>query len=309
MNYRKVKYEYFQVVFRNDGDPSSSRDRLFDLTQWMDRVKGVSLKQRARDYMGEQARLEETYYDQDLDYFFLHFVRLRSTNIPSRAKLDEAVEPIELEDDEYIGEEVSALYDDDKHILMLQRNRHSLAPSGIAEYFNLMWDEEDETIYLRPIAIPNAFDIAKKQKIYRRINVRFADLKKARNQRAIDRLKSPIKKIINSFGEYDGINAQISITVGQPKDNRLDEETVKDTIDDIENNVELFSGVQIAMKDNEDTRVEILDLFDGKAHDFATFRMEAKSSLNHYAIAESMWKIFHPKKGNRQAEVKSYLRD
>ncbi len=43
---------------------------------------------------------------------------------------------MELDEDEYIGEEVSALYDQEYSIIMLQRNRNSLSPSGIEKYFS-----------------------------------------------------------------------------------------------------------------------------------------------------------------------------
>lgn len=307
MNYRKVKFEYYQVVFRKEGDSPNQRDRLFDLVQWMNHVKNISLAKRAREYRTEQARLEQAYYDVDFEYYFLHFVRLRATNIPSKAKIDANVEPFELEDDEYLGEEVTALYDEDKHILMLQRNKYSLGPSGIEEYLNLLWPEAEDTIYLRSIAIPNSFTLAKKPKVYRRINLRLADLQNHKKEGFKEKFKSPIGNIIKTFGEYNGVNAQITITVGNHKDVELNSELIKSTIDDVENNSELFSKAEIAMKDNDDTAVEVLDLFDGKAHDFATFRMENRETLNHYAIAEAMWLKYHPKNENRQAVIKSYL--
>ena len=146
--YRKVRFEYYQVVYKKSSDDSGDRDRLFDLVQWMDKAKKKSLEGRTYDYYEERARLENAYWDDELEFYFLHFVRLRERNIPSMAKTDKEVEPIELEEDEFIGEEVSALYDEGNHVLMLQRNRYSLGPKGIEEYFNLLWDNDDEKIYL-----------------------------------------------------------------------------------------------------------------------------------------------------------------
>lgn len=307
MNYRRVKLEYFQVVFKKDEDQLNDRDRLFDLTQWMHNANQISLEKRAREYRTEKARLEQAYFDTDFNYYFLHFVRLRATNIPSKARIDANVEPFELDDDEYLGEEVTALYDEDRHILMLQRNKYSLGPNGIEDYLNLIWPKIDETIYLRPIPIPNSFNLAKKPKVYRRINVRLADLHHQKSEGIVEKFKSPLGKMIKTFGEYNGVNAQITITVGNQKDAELNNDMVKSTIDDIENNSEMFSKAEIAMKDNDDTAVEVLDLFDGKAHDFVTFRMENRETLNHYSIAEAMWLKYHPSNENRQAEIKSYL--
>jgi hypothetical protein len=304
MDYRKVKFEYFQVWLEKD-----SGEELFDLRSWMQVLMGTtSLEKRVAEYRGERARLEEAYFDPDFDYYFLHFVRLRATNIPSKAKIDSNVEPFELEDDEYLGEEVSALYDEDRHILMLQRNKFSLGPNGIEEYLNIMWPSDKEFIRLRPIGAPNSFVKAKKYSIHRRLNLRLANIVKARDQGIIDRLKSPLKKVIDSYGEFNAINAQVILTVGQGKEPQLDRDSVVAAIDDIESNPTLFAKAEIAVKDFDDGPVEVLDLFESKAHDYTTFALEVRASLNHYNVAEAMWRIYHPKNKNRQSEVKSYLR-
>lgn len=305
IHYRKVKFEYYQLFIKKEG---KTRFELFDLTEWMEFVKNVSLEKRSRDYNSERARLEEAYFDQDLNYFFLHFVRLRATNIPSKAKLDTNVEPFELEDDEYLGEEVSALYDENKSILMLQRNKFSLGPSGIEEYMNLMWPNDNDEIELRSIPIPNSFELAKKPKVYRKLNLRLADIDKKVSPGIVSKFKSPIKNLVSTYGEYKGVNAQIVITVGTQKDSELNEEAMRETIDDIENNKDLFSKAEISVRDHDTAPVETIDLFDGKAHDFSTFRLETRGTLSHYAVAEAMYFLYHPEKRNRQAEIKSYLR-
>ncbi|MUG44931.1 DUF6731 family protein [Paenibacillus woosongensis] len=303
MSYRRVKFEYYQVWIKN----KFGKESLFDLKQWMSHVSSMSLEKRAKDYRSERARLEEAYLDTDFNFHFLHFVRLRATNIPSKAKLDTNVEPFELEDDEFLGEEVSALYDQSNHVLMLQRNKFSLGPSGIEDYINLLWIDQDERVYLRPIAVPNSFTLARKPAIYRRLNLRLANVHKALDQGIIASLKSPLAKIVDSFGKYNGINAQITITVGQLKDLNLDEETVSATIDDIEQHQSLFTKAELAVKDHDDAPVEVIDLFDSKAHDYATFRLETRGSLNHYSLAEAMWQIYHPENNNRQSEITGYL--
>ena len=311
MNYRKIRFEYFQVVYRTVEDGPADRDRLFDLLAWMDRAMRRSLEGRTFDYRQEQARLETAYWDDELQFSFLHFVRLRDTNIPSKARTGGRVEPIELEDDEYIGEEVSALYDENNHVLMLQRNKYSLGPEGIEEYLNLLWGNEEETIYLRPIAPPNAFDIARRATEYRKINIRFADLRTVNTERFIDRLRSPLNRMVSAFGQYEGLNAQVVITVGNTRDTSLNEDTINDTLLDIEENQELFSKAEIALKDDEDARVELIDLFAHKAHDFGTFRMEKRETLSHFSIAREMWARYSNAEDcdNRQRDINEYLRN
>lgn len=311
MVYRKVRFEYYRVVFRKKEDQQGDRDRLFDLIQWMNKAMKKSLEGRTYDYYSEQARLESGYWDDDLKFSFLHFVRLREINIPSKAKTDQGVVPIELEDDEYIGEEVSALYDDSNHVLMLQRNMHSLGPEGIEEYLNLLWGSEEETIYLRPITPPNAFDLAREASEYRRINIRLADINTHTESKISSLFKSPLKNIISSFDDYKGINAQVTITMGNVRNESLDEKTISDTLVDIEENPEYFSKAEIAKKDTEDSKVELIDLFAHKAHDFGSFRMEKRETLNHRSVAKEMWTFYGSGEDchNRRKMINSYLRD
>ncbi|WP_282067002.1 DUF6731 family protein [Bacillus pumilus] len=309
MNQKKVRFEYYQVVYTKKEDRKEQRERLFDLLVWLEKANRKSLEGRTFNYRQEQARLEEATWDDELKFFFLHFVRLRDT-IPSKATTSSKVEPLELEDDEYIGEEVSALYDENNHVLMLQRNKYSLGPEGIEEYLNLIWDSEEESIHLRPICPPDVFEMARKSKEYRKINLKFADLKTINSQRLFDKLKSPLKGIFSSFEKYEGVNAQVTITVGNTK-NSLDEENINETLSDIQENRELFSGAELARRANDDTRVELIDLFAHKAHDFGTFRLEKRETLSHYSIAKEMWTIYSGEEEcrNRQRDINAYLRD
>ncbi|CAM3489062.1 hypothetical protein FTE24_006405 [Saccharibacillus sp. WB 17] len=214
---------------------------------------------------------------------------------------------MELEDDEYLGEEVSALYDESRNILMLQRNKYSLSPTGIEDYFNLSWGG-NETLSLRAIAIPDPFMLARRPTIYRKINLRLANVTQAKEQGILNNLNSRLSQIVDSFGSLNGVNAQITITMGMKKEENLNEEEVGRILNDIEENPELFSGAEITVKESDEGKVELIDLLNNVAHDYATFRMEARTTLNHYAIAEAMYLKYHPRNGNRQAEVMAYLR-
>jgi hypothetical protein len=289
---RKVKFEYFEVVSKLKDDLDQSPDRLFDFQRWIDKAEKLSLEGRTFDYYSERARLEKfSYYDDDC-YWLLNFVRLRETNIPLRGKIDQEVEPIELEDDEFIGEDVSMLYDPKLNVVMLQRNIHSLGPSGIEKYINLLWNSEKEEIYLRPIYYPNSFDKAMEAKIYRKIMVRFAQLPNDINN--LD--DSPIKSIIQGFGEFKGMIGEITISMGQAKKENLHRETVYKTLEVIGKNKEIFKKVQLTYKEDEEKEVEILDLFDDKLYDYLIFYLENRQSLACEYVFDNIINRYNEKK-------------
>lgn len=289
---RKVKFEYYEVVFRKRADPDNMPDRSFDLLRWFDKVARLSLAERTYDYYQERARLENVYYNQDFGYWFLHFVRLRDTNLPSKATENTEVEPLELGDDEYIGEEISALYDEKLKVLMCQRNRDSLSISGIERYLNLTWRSDDETIYLRPIILPDSIQRAKEAGYYRKLTIRFADLRK----KAFKEGRSPLKRIVDAFGAYEAVGAEITINLGHLRGDSLHRETVHDTINDIVENRDLITKAELSEKKDDDTSVEIIDLFDEKLHDYAWIPVQKRKPMAHSDIAFAMTEKYRDKR-------------
>lgn len=297
---RKVKFEYYEVVSKKNSDPPQTPDRLFDLQRWIDKAEKLSLEGRTFDYYNERARLDKFEYDDSYDLWFLNFVRLRETNIPKRGRIDRELEPIELDDDEFIGEDVSMLYDPKLNIAMLQRNIYSLGPSGIQKYLNLLWaNENNEEIFLRPIYSPNSFDRAFKKGMYKKITIRFAQVPKK-----LDNLQSPIKSIIESFGKYNGVTGEITINVWPAREGNLHRETIHETLNDIKENRDIFKKALISIKKEEDEPVEIIDLFEDKLYDYLTFSLEARQSLACEYVQEEMVRKYL----ERRAEILTLIK-
>ncbi len=142
-------------------------------------------------FIRKKARLDRCEFDSDCKLWCLSFLRLRETNIPSIAKEESEAEPIELGDDEFIGEEARALYDVQTRILTLQRNVHSLGPTGIETYLNSIWAGNEEMIYLRPICPLDILDRVDAATEFRKISIRFADIPKSKG--SWNRDNTPLK--------------------------------------------------------------------------------------------------------------------
>lgn len=282
---KKVKFEYYYVGYKKREDNDGSPDRPFDLKRWFYKINGVELNCRAKDYYDEKARLEDIEFDEITNFFLINFAKLRETNIPMKASENSTSVPIPLEDDEYIGEEVYALYDERNNVLMLQRNRYSITPTGVAEYINSTWENENEEIYLRPIYTGDVIKKAKRAQYYRKLKIRFADLP-GREYRSSKH--SPIKRVINSIGDFEPVSAEVVISLGHTRKNTLHRETVHTALDEIELNKSMISKAEISKKDTEDTRVEILDLFENKEHDYIPISLDKKQSLELDKIRNEM---------------------
>lgn len=155
----------------------------------------------------DKARLDKLKYDKENNYWHLNFLKLRETNIPNKAKINSEAEPIPLEDDEYIGEDVNALYDEELYILVLQKNKYSLSFSVIEDYLNEIWkQDEDLDIFLRPILPQDAFASIENKGTYRKLNVKFDNV---RYSHFAGEAGSTLKDIYESIGSYGCINAEI----------------------------------------------------------------------------------------------------
>lgn len=220
--------------------------------------------------------MDKLWYVQEKKRYFLSFLRLRDTNIPTKARIDKESEPMVLEDDEYIGEEACALYDGNVGALMLQRNRHSLSVAGIEEYLNLLWQSTTEKIYLRPIMAYDVTSRVRGAQEYRRMTIRFADIQ---DKEFFEEEKKPILDILKGLKKYNAVNAEVTITMGHTRNESLSKETVVQTIDTALGHRELISKAEIGIKETDDTNVEILDLFDNKLHNFIFVSLERRESL------------------------------
>lgn len=291
---RKIRLEYYEVVCKKNVDPVNMPDRPFDLNLWIEKAGRLSLEARTFDYYQEQARLDKFWPDKVKDYWFLNFIRLRETNIPTTVKIDKESEPLVLDDDEYIGEEVNALYDEKLGILMLQRNRFSLGVEGIEKYLNLLWNSDEETIHLRPICPLGIQQKAEKAFEYRKFTVRFADVKN--NDLDTNEMK-PFKKIFNGLKEYEAINAEITVTMGYSKNESLHKETVRETINEVIANKGIISKAEISVKETDDSNVEVIDLFADKMHDFIFVILDKRESLASEYVASHMIEKYDESKG------------
>lgn len=169
---RKIRIEYYKVIStKKDG---TERDVDFPLESLILKADGLGIEKRTYSYYQERARLDKFNFNRNLNFWYLNFVRLRQTKLPVQATRYKESVPMVLAPDEYIGEDVTAVYDVDNHILALQRNRDSLSATGIEMYLTELYNTSDRGIYLRPISMTGLNDKLQKAKIFRKITLRFA---------------------------------------------------------------------------------------------------------------------------------------
>lgn len=280
---RKIRIEYYVVVTGPKEDRNAEPRHLFNLENLIAKADKYTLKERSFDYYQEKARLDKMRYNSISNYWYLNFARLSQTNIPSKGFEDSETEPMTLLEGEYIGNEVTAVYDVENHIIALQRNRNSLSSTGVEYYLSELLNSSKYDIYLDPIlANENKLGNAK---IYRKLTMRFADLRKSK-------LKgdegSSFARLFEYFEDSEASTATVTISLGHMKRGSLDKETISNTIDLINDNRGLVSSAELNIKASEVDPVDTIDLFTMKCHDFINIKLEKLETIEFENLADEI---------------------
>lgn len=106
-----------------------------------------------------------------------------------------------------------------------------------------------------------------------------------------------MKRIFSGLKEYKAINAEVTVTMGYNKNESLNKETVKETINEIIANEGLISKAEISMRETDDSNVEVIDLFADKMHDFIFVTLDKRESLASEYVASYMIEKYNESKG------------
>lgn len=283
-----IKFQYFRVVF-HDGE---KRER-YDLGNWINCMIDFNLAERIAEIKGYPSRLEsEHIMERDDDFVHLRFIKMTNAFIPSKAFDDQEIEPIDLDDDEYIAVDVNTIYDVKSQTLMIQINRGSLSVDRIKDYINFtamknnLFDD-GEFITLEPIY--NNFDIKTlKHKKYRQIEFSFDSTQGYSGMGD----NNGIDAYLHTLDKCGGKIGYIRFGMGHSsKENGMNEEEINNLIDLIKEN-ENFRKANVVYIDDNDNSYKY-DLFEKNIlTDKMKFVIEPRTCLSSIKVRNTMLSFF-----------------
>ena len=283
---KNIRVEYYHVTISDIA--GKKREQPYDLRELITKAETLGLENRTFPYYEESARLDQYQYDKINDFWYLSFVRLRQEGLPVRAKKNQAAVSLHLMDDEFLGENVAAVYDCQNHIMAIQRNRDSLSSAGIQTYLTQLLDRSDKEISLLPVPMEKVFERAGMAKIVKKITLKFAS--------ARTRKRKNILSFAGLFAYFDSFdnsnNAVVSISVGRKRKSSLNCEMLRQTLLDIKEAGDTVTGAEVTIQDNEEAKVEVLDLFSMKYHTFISVRSVKGESLDFKDCAEKICETY-----------------
>ncbi len=295
MNVRNIKFQYFGVVRQiKDGEKWKGIGK-FDIIKWVNKVKTKRLLREPLDLEDTKGQIEKIDYSEKEDVWIIRFMKLRGDNIPSIAKKNQEAKGIELADDEYIGEDVYMLYDNQTGLAMIQSNRFSLGLKRLSELISRVWGENEERISIK--AIYQDVDLKCKRKKYRTIEISFANIERAEADE-----KSSLSRLKKFYQSFYGVSGTIKIGIGRTRSGTLNIDEVESLIEEIKTDSSVV-GAHVKVKDDDKAYVETIDLIENIYNDIIEFKTPEKTVLDPEYMARNMIKYYKDRKEELSSRV------
>ncbi|MEK5199629.1 DUF6731 family protein [Staphylococcus sp. FSL H8-0121] len=222
-------------------------------------------------YKDETIRLIHIFKNEN-NYYQLTFERLDHI-IPNVSKLLGESKQLDLEEDEYIGHQITVLYDDRKHTFMIQRNINSLSPNAVESFvYKLYEDKYDNDKHIEFSLIK---DSRKQQEVHNAEEYRdiFVRVTKESSEELFKRLISSRNRDINiDYFEF-------KIKAKKENDEYISKEIAKELIEEYEKSEDI-EKLLVNAKINEMDRVSLVDVLSQKLKRQIEFTKNDRSELN-----------------------------
>jgi hypothetical protein len=263
----------------------------FDIELLIKELADKKNKKEGIEFDGTLARVENCVFDEKNGLWQIRILKLRDTNIPSIVKESEEAIPIKLEENEYIGEDLTMIIDVRNNIAMIQNNRFSISISRLEKMFTKIFSNPKERVVISPIL--DIIDISKiNKKYYKSIQLRFADIS---NHSAVP--NSSLGGIFSAYNQMGGVSGTISISIGRSKEKTLIAKSVKSLLGDISSNKDIITGAILKVKDDDDSNIEVINLFENIYSNFIEYSLEERATLGFEYCIDKMTEKFLDNRG------------
>ena len=292
---KAICFDYLRTyIQRYDGETNTVIEELGDLEECLQRISKKDSVDRTLKMGNDKVRIQELKkYDGLWEFLIL---KLRDEIMPGIAD-DNGNYTLEiLEDGKYYCESTTMIYDPEKCILVMQKNRFGLQASNVELLFNKINIDEKIRIILKPIINKNKINLLDKDKVYRSLEIGFAN---SFNEENIQEKTNGILGTLNNFQKYKGNSVTIRIGYDKraKKDDCLDSNLVVDTINQLYGNIEV-NKLKTSIKFDDDTKAETIDLLDDRIYDRENFEYNKENPITHERIVNTLRLLYKNKKKN-----------
>lgn len=154
---KNIRFDYFRVYQR---DEETGEEAVFDLLNLINQANLLRETNRAglqaQTTSGVIRLMHCEIVDPTDTYYALNFVKHKTLVVPGIASLaDDDIRDLDLDEGEFITDDLNILYHSTMRILMMQKNRQVASPKVFAEYIRRVLNVDGLTFELRPLMDEN----------------------------------------------------------------------------------------------------------------------------------------------------------
>lgn len=279
----KNKNIFFNFFRSTTYDKQNEVNNRLDLQSLLERLRNTYREGEEKEltdykvlytYNDEPAILTKITFDEYFKVYHLVFERL-VYNVPNRTSIDGDSSAITLADNEYIGHEVSVIYDPQNCVIMIQRNRDSLSPKGIESCLNsqILTNDIANNFDMAIITDPDAKRKAFNQSSYRKVHAKIDGAK-------ADGLVEKLSEMLGSSTTSHNIdNIEIVLSSGTKKDDEINNDYAREVLEKFDPEDDNIKTLKIRGRPEDDDRVQTIDLIEHKIEVFDTVKIEDRKSV------------------------------
>lgn len=281
MNYKRtIKFQYYQIKSK-EINIKDAKYKLFNFAKWVECMDNNHLIKTEISFNDAKARIDYFNFNSNKKVWGLKLFKLRNTNIPSKAKNNEDAKVIELEDGEYLGEDLFLIYDQINGITLIQQNRLSLGISRLEEFFTDTYNRFVDEKHKIDVDIAPILDLDGKKKInnsnYKNLEISFANI----NECVLDENRTSLGTLLQPLKSMYGVNGSIKISLGHSKLDTLNRKLIKNVVKEVNepSNKRYVRTAKIKIQEEDDCDVEIIDLFNDICDEYLEFTIDSSKGL------------------------------
>ncbi|ULG74174.1 DUF6731 family protein [Macrococcus brunensis] len=278
--------ELFNELY-NLYNPAKDSSNDIDKTR-LDNEQGENVEENLLDYLkiipynDEKVKLIYVYKNEN-DYFHLTFERLHHV-IPNVSKVLGSTKPLDLEDDEYIGHQITVLYDPFKKVFMIQRNISSLSPNGVEIFIDTLYREKYDNG--REIKLSLIEDERRKQEVFNAEEYRDFFVRITRESS-----KDLFKRIFPSNRDINVEYVEFRVKAEKVNDVYFENDAAKEIIETYKKNKDV-EKLMVKARINENENISVVDVYNQKLQRQIIFTKNDRSELNTDEVFSRMQEIY-----------------
>ncbi|MDN4523173.1 DUF6731 family protein [Fictibacillus fluitans] len=250
-------------------------------------------------------------YDRGRDLYSFQLSKLRDKNIPSKKRFGEIKEEILLEQDEFIGEFVSVLYDNRYNSVALQSNLYGLSAKQTEHvltqlrfrYLDIIGgaDEIPLVVRLAPIIDRSKIERVIQADYYKKVRVRGSNVMMDA-QLHQGSLLGDARQLLN---EVAGVKIDLTISIGRAERTAsLNDIRIRELIE-VYNALpeEQRPQIELTALENEEAEVETVNLLEPRMTDRFGIEVAPRTTVAHEYLYHTFLDIYD----NRRPDIRRVL--